>query len=110
MFIRSATLLAAALLSVSPVLAQSPAPASPSATTPQPAPRHHFEDRFNAANVTHDGHLTLAQAQAAHLRFVTAHFAEIDRGNKGFVTLDDVHAYRQQVHAARATKPSTTTN
>ena len=49
--------------------------------------------RFDAANVTHDGRLTLDQAQAAGWRLVERNFAAIDHGDKGFVTLDDIRAW-----------------
>jgi hypothetical protein len=53
-----------------------------------------FQARFAAANTTHDGHLTLAQAQAAGLRMIVRHFSEIDTQNKGYITLADIQAWR----------------
>ena len=62
-----------------------PPTAAPAATTPaSPAPaatthaRRTMEERFTAANTTHDGKLTLEQAKAGHLRAVTRDFAMID--------------------------------
>jgi hypothetical protein len=63
---------------------------------------HGAKARFDAANTTHDGKLTQAQADAAGWRAVSKHFGEIDRDNKGYVTMQDVHAWAQAKHAARA--------
>jgi hypothetical protein len=60
---------------------------------------HHMMDpgqilmKFYAANTTHDGHLTLAQAQAAGLKPVADHFSEIDTGKRGYVTFYDIQAW-----------------
>jgi len=59
---------------------------------------HNFERRFEAANTTHDGHLTLAQAQAAGLHMLVKHFSDIDTQNKGYVTVDDIKAWRKAHH------------
>lgn len=45
------------------------------------------------ANVTHDGHLTLAQAKAGHLRVVVRNFDAIDAGHKGYATLADIRQF-----------------
>ncbi len=71
-----------------------------------PGPPHHgpggldhgkmeqkMHDRFNAANTTHDGHLTLAQAKAANLKPVVDHFADIDTAQRGYVTFNQVEAW-----------------
>jgi len=50
--------------------------------------------RFHDANVSHDGHLTLDQARAARLRMVVQDFEAIDKTQKGYVTLDDIKAWR----------------
>ncbi len=47
--------------------------------------------KFKAADVNHDGKLTLAEAQAGMPR-VAAHFSDIDTQNRGFVTLDQIIA------------------
>ncbi|MBV9735823.1 MAG: hypothetical protein JO209_07915 [Acidisphaera sp.] len=68
------------------------------------APTHHrrtMQERFDAANVTHDGHLTQQQAQDAHWTRIAGHFSEIDKDNRGYVTLDDIHAYNRASYAAR---------
>lgn len=50
--------------------------------------------KFYAANTTHDGHLTLAQAKTANLKPVVNHFAEIDTKSRGYVTFYDIQAWR----------------
>ncbi len=59
------------------------------------------EQRFEAANTTHDGHLSEAQAQAAHMRGVATHFAEIDSHHRGYITLDEIRAWRAERRAER---------
>jgi hypothetical protein len=49
---------------------------------------------FAAANTTHDGHLTFPQAQAANMKPIVDHFAEIDTKNRGYITLKDIQAWR----------------
>jgi len=53
-----------------------------------------LETRFDAANTTHDGRLTLQQAEAANMRAIVAHFGEIDTHHAGYVTLNEVMAWR----------------
>jgi hypothetical protein len=61
---------------------------------------HHFMDpaaflmKFYAANTTHDGHLTLAQAKAAGFQPIVAHFTDIDVAKHGYVTFYDIQAWR----------------
>lgn len=50
---------------------------------------------FDAANTAHDGHLTKDQAEAANWKQVTKHFAEIDTDHKGWVSVDQIHAYNK---------------
>ena len=52
-----------------------------------------FLVKFYAANTTHDGHLTLAQAKAANMKPVVEHFAEIDTRHRGYVTFYDIQAW-----------------
>lgn len=78
-----------------------PPPGAP--TLPDTGAPHRFRDRFAAANATHDGHLTEAQAEAGGLRKVARNFAAIDTDHKGYVTLQDVQAWR---HALRAAQPT----
>lgn len=49
--------------------------------------------RFEAANVTHDGRLTPQQAQAAQWSEIARNFPAIDIGQKGYVTLDDISVW-----------------
>jgi hypothetical protein len=79
---------AAFLLAALPAMAQ----VAPSGAVP--GLQRQLVDRFNQANTTHDGHLTLAQAQAGGLGWIVRHFNEVDMGSKGFVTLADLQAYR----------------
>ncbi len=53
-----------------------------------------FQRRFEAANATHDGRLTLDQAQAGNLRSIVKHFNEIDTRHVGYVTLNEVMAWK----------------
>ena len=53
-----------------------------------------MEQRFEQANVTHDGHLTEAQAKAGYPT-IARHFAAIDQDKKGYVTEDDIRAYNK---------------
>lgn len=90
-----------------------PATAAPAATTPaaattaSPAPaatthaRRTTDERFAAANSTHDGKLTLEQAKAGHLRAVARDFAMIDKSKRGYVTLDEIKAHQSESRAAR---------
>ncbi len=77
-------------------------PDAPNPGMPPPGgPWHHdhgammkkMQDKFNAANTSHDGHLTLAQAQAAGLRPVVEHFGDIDTAHRGYVTFNEVQAW-----------------
>jgi hypothetical protein len=52
-----------------------------------------WQARFDAANTSHDGRLTLAEAQAAGLKPVVAHFAAIDTQNRGYVTFNEIMAW-----------------
>lgn len=83
--------------SSAPPPADSTAPAAPSGSTQQ-----HFAQRFEAANTTHDGHLTLAQAQAAGMRGIVKHFSEIDTSNAGYVTLPEIRSWYQAQKAQKA--------
>lgn len=92
-----------------------PAPAQVPAVTTAPVVTHvarptRMEKRFNDANTTHDGKLTLDQAKTAKMTNVVKHFAVIDRGTKGYVTIDDLNIAAASAKSAKATtKPATTT-
>jgi hypothetical protein len=51
-----------------------------------------LEQRFEQANVTHDGHLTLDQAKTGY-KAVARHFDAIDQDKKGYVTEEDIHSF-----------------
>jgi hypothetical protein len=51
-----------------------------------------LKDKFDKADVDHDGKLTEAEAKAGMPK-VYAHFKEIDKGAKGYVTIDDIRTY-----------------
>jgi len=68
---------------------------------PGAGPRTPFLERFEAANTTHDGKLTLEQARAGHLIGIAKFFSQIDSDHKGYVTIQDVHAWMIAMHAAR---------
>jgi hypothetical protein len=50
--------------------------------------------RFEQANVTHDGHLTLEQAKTGY-KSVARHFSAIDQDKKGYITEEDIRAYHK---------------
>ncbi len=91
-----------------PPEAMQPAP-PPGAMQPGPppapgmAPQHmRMRDRFAAANTTHDGRLTLEQAQAANMRPVVRHFQQIDKDHKGYITLQDLADWHRAMRAEKA--------
>lgn len=92
-------LVLAALLILAAVGSAFAQPASSS--TAVPTPRRTLLQRFEAANVTHDGKLTRAQAEAGGLDRVVAHFDAIDVRRKGYVTMDDLHSYARARRAAK---------
>lgn len=61
-----------------------------SALAQQQSPMERVDARFQAADTNHDGQLSRAEADAG-MPAVARHFDQI-AGNKGFVTLDDLHA------------------
>jgi opacity protein-like surface antigen len=69
-----------------------PAPAFAKAHTGK-HPRVSWEQRFQEANATHDGRLTLDQAKAGY-KSIVRHFQDIDTNGKGFVTENDIRAWR----------------
>ena len=86
-----------------PPTAAAPTATAPTATastaTAKPTkPRLTMEQRFEQANVTHDGHLTEAQAKAGY-QTIAKHFAAIDQDKKGYVTEDDIRTYNKTQRA-----------
>ena len=77
------------------------APPPPAAATQPHAGAARFIARFQAANTTHDGRLTLAQAEAGRMPMVARNFDAIDVQHKGYVTLQDIRAWRRQARAER---------
>jgi hypothetical protein len=59
-----------------------------------------WEQRFAKANVAHDGHLTQAEAKDG-FALIAKHFDEIDLDHKGYVTENDVRAWRAIRSAVR---------
>jgi hypothetical protein len=109
-----------AALAITPAMAQqispmtgttSTAPVAPPVTTPARPVAHRarmtMQKRFDAANTTKDGKLTLDQAKAAHLMRVVNNFDAMDSAKKGYVTMDDWHAFNRAQRAAHkaAAKP-----
>lgn len=90
----------------SPAMAQD-APAQPDAPVKQDAPakrpRVTWEAHFAQANAAHDGHLTLEEAKAG-FKTVARHFRDIDMDGKGYVTENDVRAWRAMPKPARHAK------
>ncbi len=84
------------------------APAATATPTKKRAKRMSMQQRFDAANTTHDGHLTRAQAASANWGYVTKHFDVMDSTHKGYVTVADVHAYGSAARAARTQRKAAT--
>jgi hypothetical protein len=75
-------------------------------TPPAHAARQTWQQHFTQANLAHDGHLTLEEAKGGYAD-VARHFDDIDVGHRGYVTQDDIQAWRAARRAAhRLTKPS----
>jgi hypothetical protein len=78
-----------------------PAFAQTAATT---AAVHHARvtpaEHFANANITHDGHLTLDQATSGY-KSLAKSFSQIDVGHHGYITTDDIKAWRAAKKAAR---------
>jgi hypothetical protein len=92
-----------------------PAASAPSATAPTAHPhrahakRMTLQQRFDQANASHDGHLTLDQAKAG-LPSVAKHFSAIDKDKKGYVTMEEIHAYNTQHRAHHKTAHNAATS
>jgi hypothetical protein len=90
---RVLTLLILPLL-IGPALAEEPAK-----TDCHPA-RMTWEQHFTQADLAHDGHLTLEEAKGG-FPLVAKHFDDIDVDHKGYVTTNDIRAWRVMRKAAR---------
>lgn len=75
---------------------------TPSVASTAPAGAESFRAKFAAANTTHDGHLTRAQAEAGHMPMIAKYFDAMDSDHKGYVTLKDIQAFRQAHRAAKS--------
>jgi hypothetical protein len=102
----SLTAVPALAQTTAPATPAAPAPAAPTAAAPA-APstktthtRMTAQQRFDAANTTHDGKLTKEQAQAAHMTSTVKNWDAIDKDKKGYVTMDDMKAYAAAQRAA----------
>ena len=81
-------------LLIGPALAEEPAK-----TDGHPA-RMTWEQHFTQADLAHDGHLTLEEAKGG-FPLVAKHFDDIDVDHKGYVTTNDIRAWRVMRKAAR---------
>lgn len=59
-----------------------------------------WEAHFTQANLTHDGHLTAGEAKQG-FPLIAKHFDDIDVDHKGYVTENDLRAWRAMRKAAR---------
>ena len=82
----------------------SPACAQTTSTKPTHT-RPSMQQHFDQANTTHDGHLTLEQAQTGY-KTVAKHFDAIDQDKKGYVTLDDIRAYSKMQRTLHHVTPA----
>lgn len=83
-----------------------PPPAGP--FHPDLLPEQHIMMAFYAANISHDGHLTLAQAKVAKFKLVVDHFNEIDVAKRGYVTFYDIQAWHLDQMAKHLEKQAET--
>ncbi len=80
-----------------------------SQTAPSPVSARHggsIGTHFAAANTSHDGRLTQAQAEQAGWPRVAKHFDEIDTDHQGWITLDQIHAFNRSHRAHRKASPT----
>jgi hypothetical protein len=78
-----------------PAMAENPPP-----TAPEHHGRRSAEQHFTDANTTHDGKLTLEQAAAGYKSIVKS-FDQIDTQHHGYVTMEDIKAWKDAKKAAR---------
>ncbi len=110
-FAQTTTAPAAAAAAPAPVAApltaapaQTAAPAAPAAPKKMVGHRQTLKQHFEAANTTHDGHLTKDQATAAKWSYVTKNFDAIDTAKAGYVTSDEISAFAKAHHVAAKKK------
>jgi hypothetical protein len=60
-----------------------------------------LQQHFDKVNTAHDGHLTKDQATAGKWGYVSRNFDAMDKDKKGYVTMDDIHAYARAHHAMK---------
>ena len=73
--------------------------------TPAHPARQTWEQHFTGANLAQDGHLTLEEAKSGYTE-LAKHFDDIDVDHKGYVTKNDIRAWRVMRKAAhRLGKP-----
>ena len=69
-----------------------------------PAADHHGRrsaaEHFADANTTHDGRLTMDQATAGY-KSIAKTFTQIDLNHRGYITLDDIKAWKAAKKAAK---------
>jgi hypothetical protein len=78
-----------------PVLAE-----SATAVSTEHHGRRSAQQHFDDANATHDGKLTLDQATSGYKSIAKA-FSQIDVNHHGYVTVDDIKAWKAAKKAAR---------
>jgi hypothetical protein len=64
-----------------------------------------LEKHFTQANLSHNGHLTLHEATTGYPQ-IAKHFDAIDAAHKGYVTEDDIKAWRASRKASHRRSPS----
>jgi hypothetical protein len=67
--------------------------------------RMSLEKHFTQANLSHNGHLTLHEATTGYPQ-IAKHFDAIDAGHKGYVTEDDIRAWRALRKASHKRSPA----
>ncbi len=82
-------------------LSSKPASSKPTSSEAVPGrhPRQTWEQHFVQANAAHDGHLTPEEARGG-FPLVARHFEDIDADHKGYVTQNDLRAWRIMKKAA----------
>lgn len=95
---------AAAAPGAPPTMAPAESTPGPAIKTPTKRTRRSAQQRFTEANTSHDGKLTLEQAQTAKMRRVVDNFDAIDTKKHGYVTMAEIKAFNHQQRMARKNK------